>query len=220
MKGKPQRKCSTHQILSILLAVLTHLFWRPLSVNHLHLTNLIQHFLEMFPSQYPARWHWAHRRAGSIERTQMPLIFMTITNKNWHLLCYSAFSLKHLSPLHSLAGGHLSVHLSGPGPSSRHTRTRRQLGHKLWKRTVRQGETGSQYGWSLHGTYTNVKKCPRYSKWEKAKVTKRVLSEVSLPARKSSGRIHRTLGTVAPSKEGAGARTLVTWDSRLFCNTC
>lgn len=60
--------------------------------------------------------------------------------------------------------------------------------------------------WHLH----QCEKCPRYSKWEKAKVTKRVFSEVSLPGGKSSGRIHRTLGTIAPSKEGAGARTAVT----------
>ena len=45
VKGKHQRKRRTHQILLIFLAVLTQLFWLPLSVNHLHITNLIQHFL-------------------------------------------------------------------------------------------------------------------------------------------------------------------------------
>lgn len=81
MEGKAQRKCSPHHILSILLAVPTRVFWRPLSVNQPHLTNLIQHFLEMFPSQYPARWLRAHRHAGSAERTRTPLLFMTITDK-------------------------------------------------------------------------------------------------------------------------------------------
>lgn len=58
--GKQQRKCRTHQILLVFPAVLTQLFWLPLSVNHLHITNLIQHFFtECFQvsTQYTGMGH-------------------------------------------------------------------------------------------------------------------------------------------------------------------
>lgn len=143
----PQKKCSMLQILSILRAVLTRLFWRPLSVNHLHLTNLIQHFLEMFPSQYPACWHRAHRHAGSTEQTQTPLIFMTITNTHCHVLCCSASSNIITSAQPGWrTPGRAPVRPRPRPQQSAHVHTEAAGTHTLETNCVRQGETGSQYG--------------------------------------------------------------------------
>lgn len=86
--GKQQRKCRTHQILLVFPAVLTQLFWLPLSVNHLHITNLIQHFFtECFQvsTQYTGTGHTVisrHYLGGGVCIANPRLfMFMTITNK-------------------------------------------------------------------------------------------------------------------------------------------
>ena len=87
MKGKHQRKCRTHQILLIFLAVLTQLFWLPLSVNHLHITNLIQRFFINYfqvSSQHNGTGHEDIQGLHSKPKTLLK--FLTTINKKIALL--------------------------------------------------------------------------------------------------------------------------------------
>ena len=62
------------------------------------------------------------------------------------------------------------------------------------------------YSWILHSTWTDMKKFPRYV--VKSKIYKIIyfFPLASLPGRKSSGRIHRTLEMITTSKGEAGAK--------------
>lgn len=97
-KGKHQRKCRTHQILLIFLAVLTQLFWLPLSVNCLHITTLIQHFLQNVSKSAPSTLALGTQLLADVIRglhgkPKILLVFMTVTNKKLtHALPFCAFT--------------------------------------------------------------------------------------------------------------------------------